>query len=333
MKRILVTGAENYIGSALVSALLSRKKDFQVRAATRSFKNFEGDGLETVVLGEVENNPDYQGIFSGCDVVIHCDTHASLAGPKEQWSEDRMRCRIVALGTANLAREAHRAGVHRFVFLSSLEVNGLATPEGKRFYADSLPRPKSPLGLALYESEKELARVREETGMEVVIVRIPVVYGPQCVNLFGFARSLVRWCVPLPVFGCRKNRQSLVGIDNLTDFLMKAAVLSKAANETFLVSDGHDLSTLEIFRLLAKTGRRPQLFWYFPPIFLKLFNSYIGRQAWERFFFESRVVDIGKNRLLLNWTPPLSAEQSFRRAWEEEAAGAPSAKPAGGPHP
>lgn len=196
-------------------------------------------------------------------------------------------------------------------------MNGPETPAGKRFYADSLPRPKSPIGKALLEAEKELTRVGEETGMEIVIVRPPLIYGPDCQNLFGEVKIMVDYCLPLPLRSCKRNHRSLVGIDNLVDFLICCATHPDAANETFLVSDGVDLSTLNIFKLLAKTHHRPCLLWPFPPILVRLFNSYIGRQAWEEFFFQSQVADIHKAQLVLGWTPPLSVEQSFRRSWDE----------------
>ena len=176
---------------------------------------------------------------------------------------------------------------------------------------------QSPIGKALLEAEKELIRVGDETGMEIVIVRPPLIYGPDCQNLFGEVKIMVDYCVPLPLRSCKRNHRSLVGIDNLVDFLICCATHPDAANETFLVSDGEDLSTLNIFKLLAKTHHRPCLLWPFPPILVRLFNSYIGRQAWEEFFFQSQVADIHKAQLVLGWTPPLSVEQSFRRSWDE----------------
>ena len=169
----------------------------------------------------------------------------------------------------------------------------------------------------MYEAEKELIRVGDETGMEIVIVRPPLIYGPDCQNLFGEVKIMVDYCLPLPLRSCKRNHRSLVGIDNLVDFLICCATHPDAANETFLVSDGEDLSTLNIFKLLAKTHHRPCLLWPFPPILVRLFNSYIGRQAWEEFFFQSQVADIHKAQLVLGWTPPLSVEQSFRRSWDE----------------
>lgn len=316
MKKILVTGSNGYIGNALVLALLNRKKEFTVRAAARRGSILNSKSFETVRLGSLEESLDYVEDFKGCDVLIHCASRGSMRG-HEGWLDEAALHRINVLGTVHMAREAHRAGISRFIFLSSLQVNGPETPAGKRFYADSLPRPKSPIGKALLEAEKELTRVGEETGMEIVIVRPPLIYGPDCQNLFGEVKIMVDYCLPLPLRSCKRNHRSLVGIDNLVDFLICCATHPDAANETFLVSDGVDLSTLNIFKLLAKTHHRPCLLWPFPPILVRLFNSYIGRQAWEEFFFQSQVADIHKAQLVLGWTPPLSVEQSFRRSWDE----------------
>ena len=289
MKKILVTGSNGYIGNALVLALLNRKKEFTVRAAARRGSILNSKSFETVRLGSLEESLDYVEAFKGCDVLIHCASRGSMRG-HEGWLDEAALHRINVLGTVHMAREAHRAGISRFIFLSSLQVNGPETPAGKRFYADSLPRPKSPIGKALLEAEKELTRVGEETGMEIVIVRPPLIYGPDCQNLFGEVKIMVDYCLPLPLRSCKRNHRSLVGIDNLVDFLICCATHPDAANETFLVSDGVDLSTLNIFKLLAKTHHRPCLLWPFPPILVRLFNSYIGRQAWEEFFFQSQAV-------------------------------------------
>ena len=256
MKKILVTGSNGYIGNALVLALLNRKKEFTVRAAARRGSILNSKSFETVRLGSLEESPDYVEAFKGCDVLIHCASRGSMRG-HEGWLDEAALHRINVLGTVHMAREAHRAGISRFIFLSSLQVNGPETPAGKRFYADSLPRPKSPIGKALLEAEKELIRVGDETGMEIVIVRPPLIYGPDCQNLFGEVKIMVDYCLPLPLRSCKRNHRSLVGIDNLVDFLICCATHPDAANETFLVSDGEDLSTLNIFKLLAKTHHRP----------------------------------------------------------------------------
>lgn len=316
MHKILVTGSNGYVGNALVLALLNRKKEFAVKAAARRGSILNAKSIETVQVGSLEESPDYREAFNGCDVLIHCATRGSMRS-HEGWLDEEALHRINVLGTAHLAREAFRSGVKRFVFLSSLQVNGLETPRGKKFYADSLPRPKSPVGKAMLEAEKELVRLGEETGMEIVIVRPPLIYGPECQNLFGEVKLMVDYCLPLPLRLCKKNHRSLIGIDNLVDFLICCATHPAAANETFLVSDGEDLSTLNIFKLLAKTRHRPCCLWPFPPILVRLFNSYIGRQAWEEFFFRSQVADIHKTKLLLDWTPPVSVEQSFRRSWDD----------------
>lgn len=314
--KILVTGANGYVGNSLVLALLNRTKEFTVKAAARHGSILHSKELEAFKVGSLEDNPDYQEALRGIDVVIHC---AAKVSPRKThgWTDQTAYRRANVLGTAHLAREAHRAGVKRFVFVSSIQANGEVTPPGKKFYPDSLPRPKRAFGISMLMAEKELKRVGEETGMEIVIVRAPMVYGPESKNLFSACQKMQKYCLPLPFLWCKNNRRSMVSIDNLVDFLIKAACHPKAANELFLVSDGHDLSTYEIFKLLAQTSHRPCLLWPFPIALLRLFNSYIGRIAWDEFFFESQAVDLAKAKLVLDWTPPESVEAGFKRSWEE----------------
>ncbi len=318
MKRILVTGADGYIGNAMVLALLNYTKQFVVRAAAQKEFVLNSKSFETVRLASLEDTPDCQKEFADCDALIHCETYETLRQGGD-WLEESALHRIHVLGSVHLAREAYRAGIRRFIFISTVEVNGASTPEGKKFFADSLPRSRTLFGRYMHQTEKAIQQVGEESGLEVTIIRVPMVYGPGCSNLFSFARKLVEYCVPLPLLWCSKNKRSLLSIDNLTDFVIKSLVHPAAAGETFLVSDGHDLSAEEFFCLLAKSHRRPPLLWPFPPLFLRLFNSYIGRQAWEDFLFKNLVVDIKKNMILLGWEPPLSVEQCFRRSWDERS--------------
>ncbi|MBQ8828642.1 MAG: NAD-dependent epimerase/dehydratase family protein [Burkholderiaceae bacterium] len=312
--RVLVTGANGYVGNALILSLLEKKSDFIVRASARRGSVLKSKELEVFKVGNLEDNPDYSKAFEGCDTVVDC---AAMVSPRRNqgWIDQSAFRRVNVIGTAYMARQAHLAGVKRFIFLSSTQANGETTPPYKKFFPNSLPRPKLAFGISMLDAEKELKKIAKETGMEVVIVRIPTVYGPECKGLVGVIRTMVRYCLPLPLRWANKNQRSLVAIDNLTDFLSLCIKNPKAANQLFFVSDGKDLSTLEIFKLFARTGSRPCCLWGFPVALLKLFNSYIGRQSWEDFFFGSMVVDTQKEKMELNWTPPVPIEECFRRAW------------------
>ncbi|MCD7988715.1 MAG: NAD-dependent epimerase/dehydratase family protein [Klebsiella quasipneumoniae] len=312
--QVLVTGANGYIGNALVNFLLGRS-EFEVRVAARRGSVLNCPKVHAFTIGNLEDEPDLIRPLAGCDVVYHCATLAGSNSP--HLHEFSLLQKVNVQGTANLARQAANAGVKRFVFVSTIQVDGETTPPGKKFFADSLPRPKLAVGMSMLRAEQELKEISRHTGMEIVIVRTPIVYGPECRNIFRLAQEIVRYCCPLPLRSTYGNMRSLVGIDNLTSFLFCVATHPKAANETFLVSDGQHMSTLQIFKLLAETCGRPCLLWAFPTKLLSLFNSYIGRRSWGEFLFENLVVDIGKNKALLGWKPPFSVEDQFTRSWKK----------------
>ncbi len=315
-KKILITGGSTYAGQALINDYLNHPHEYEVRTTCPIGSAIYKAGLQCFECERLENRPDLSEVLRDCDVVIHVTALAqdSLGYSHKLSSIER----LYVMGAIYLARAAAYNGVKRFVFLSSISVDGEITPPGKKFYADSLPRPKLPTGKTLLTTERELQKVCEETGMELVIVRSPMIYGPGCHNFFRAVQIMVNFCLPLPLRNTNDNERSLVCIDNLISFLKCVSEHKKAANEIFLVSDGNDLSTYEIFKLLAKTGNRPCLLWPFPKKLLALFNSYIGRRAWGEFFFESQVEDISKNKLLLDWTPPVSVKEGFKRSWNKK---------------
>jgi UDP-glucose 4-epimerase len=214
--------------------------------------------------------------------------------------------------TENLARQAARAGVRRFVYLSSIKVNGEQTRAGQPFTEKDVPQPLDPYGVSKHEAEKALRDVARETGMQVVIVRPPLVYGPGVKANF---RQMMRWLsagIPLPL-GAIHNQRSLVGLDNLTDLAVTCVRHPSAANETFLVSDGEDLSTSELLRRLANALGRPARLIPVPAPLLRLGLAMLSKGDIAQRLFGSLQVDISKARKLLNWTPPLSVDESLRR--------------------
>ncbi len=309
----MVTGADSYVGNALIAALV-KNADCEIRVTAR-WGSFTEKNIKPYTINGIGDEPDFSEALQGCDVVYHCATTAPINSSAQ--IEFSTLQRINVTRSAHLARQAAIAGVKRFVFLSTVQVNGDITPAGKKFFADSLPRPKFAVGISMLNAENELKRIARELEMELVVVRAPLVYGPECSNIFRAVQVMVRYCIPLPFGSTNDNVRSLVGIDNLIDFLLCVGTHPRAANETFIVSDDHDISTLEIFQLLAKTDDRTCTLWPFPTKLLSLFNSYIGRRAWGEFMFENMVVDQTKNRALLNWFPPYSIENQFTRSWEK----------------
>jgi nucleoside-diphosphate-sugar epimerase len=219
---------------------------------------------------------------------------------------------INAAGTDNLARQAARAGVRRFVYLSSVKVNGEVTSRARPFTEEDSPLPMDPYGISKYEAELALRNVARQTGLEVVIIRPPLVYGRGVKANFRRMMRLVANGVPLPL-GAIDNRRSLVGLDNLIDLIVTCVDHPSAAGQTFLVSDAEDLSTTELLRRLARAlGREARLI-PIPGSLLEMGLRMLRQGDIAQRLCGSLQVDIAHARKLLNWTPPLSVDECLRR--------------------
>jgi len=222
--------------------------------------------------------------------------------------------------TLNLAKLAASAGVKRFVFISTIKVNGEATVLGEPFQADDLPAPEDAYGLSKLEAEQGLKLLAAETGMEVVIIRPPLVYGRGVRGNFGSMIKLVEKEIPLP-FGAIHNKRSLVGIDNLVDLIVRCIDHPAAANQVFLAGDGQDLSTPELVRSLATAmGKRTRLI-SLPTGVLKFSATLLGKRALADRLLGSLQVDITKTRELLEWQPRHSVEEGLRRCFVTSSQG------------
>jgi nucleoside-diphosphate-sugar epimerase len=222
--------------------------------------------------------------------------------------------RVNVEGAAQLARQAADQGVRRLVFVSSIKVNGESTSIGRPFNPDETPSPKDPFGVSKYEAEQVLRRVALEAGMEIVIIRSPIVYGPSVKANFG---SMMRWVargIPLPLAGVTENRRSMVALDNLVDLIVTCLKHPAAANQTFLVSDGEDLSTASLLRRMGEAQGTPARLFYMPFVALKLGATVLGKQSIYQRLCGSLQVDSSKARQMLDWTPPISVDEGLRRA-------------------
>ncbi len=219
-------------------------------------------------------------------------------------------------GTANLARQAAAAGVRRFVYLSSIKVNGEFTQEGHPFTADDAPAPEEPYGVSKHEAEQVLRQIAADTGMEVVIIRPPLVYGPGVKANF---ESMMRWLargVPLPLAAVTQNRRSLVALDNLVDLTVTCLNHPAASNQTFLISDGEDFSTAGLLRRMGAALGHPARLFYVPPLMLKIGAHAVKKTGIYQRLYGSLQLDITKTRRLLGWTPSVSVDEGLRRAAE-----------------
>ena len=224
--------------------------------------------------------------------------------------------RANAEGTLALARTAAQIGVRRFVFVSSVKVNGESTPLGQPFQPDPCDAPNDPYGRSKWEAEQALRELAITTGMEVVIVRPPLVYGPGVKANF---ESMMRWLArdfPLPLAAVTQNRRSFVALDNLVDFIMTCLSHRAAANQTFLVSDGEDLSTAGLLRRMGVALGHPARLFYVPPSILQVGAQILNKEGTYQRLCGSLQLDITKTRHLLGWTPPFSVDEGLQRAAE-----------------
>ena len=305
---LLVTGANGFVGRSLCAELCQR--GYAVRATVRS-ANVRIDDYEQAIVGSIDSGTDWAAVLRGVNVVIHlaARVHVMKDTAIDALAEFR---RINVEGTLNLARQAVEAGVQRFIFISSIKVSGEGTLLGQLYTTEDQPAPVDPYGISKREAEDALRQLARETGMEMVIIRPPLIYGPGVKANF---QSMMRWLdkgIPLPL-GAIHNRRSLVALDNLIDLIGTCIHHPAAANQIFLASDGEDLSTTELLqRMAAALGKKT---WLIPvPESILIWGaSLLGKQAMAQRLCGSLQVDISKTRDLLGWKPPVSVDEALRK--------------------
>jgi UDP-glucose 4-epimerase len=308
---ILVTGAAGFVGRALTARLA---RQFRVRAATHAVMyECTGSNVEAVHGKALSPTEDWSDALSGISTVLQCAARVHMM--RESDSEILSAYRKINVeGTLNLARQAVAAGVRRFIFLSSIKVNGECTLPGQPFTADQTPAPSDPYGTSKMEAEQGLRVLARDSGLEVVIVRPPLVYGPGVKANF---LTLMRWLArgwPLPLGRVTQNRRSLVALDNLIDLLVRCIDHPAAANRTFLVSDGEDLSTAALLERLGAALGRPARLISVPVGWLGVAAAGLGRTERLRRLCQSLQVDMRQTQAVLGWTPPLGVDEGLRRA-------------------
>lgn len=307
--RVLVTGANGFVGRALCADAAGR--GCFVFGATR-FPCDLPSGTHGLVIGNMDERTDWRPALTATEVVIHLAARVHVMADTAENPLAEFR-RVNVQGTLNLARQAAIAGVRRFVFVSSVKVNGEATQPGQRFTADDAPAPVDAYGISKMEAEQGLRELAAQTGMEVVIIRPPLVYGPAVKANFA---AMMRWLergVPLPL-GAIHNQRSLVALDNLIDLIVTCLTHPAAANQIFLVSDGEDVSTPELLRRMGQAMGCPARLIPVPVSWLKLAATLVGKRDVAERLCGSLQVDIEKIRQLLGWCPPFTLDQGLRKA-------------------
>lgn len=314
MGLIMLTGATGFIGRSVCESLTRAGR--QVRAVSRNPGKLEGvaAGCAETAVGEIGPETRWGDALAGVDSIVHlaARVHVMTDTAVDPLAEFR---RVNTAGTLHLARQAAAAGARRFVYLSSIKVNGEVTLTGRPFVETDHPAPLDPYGISKLEAEQGLRDLAAATGMEVVIIRPPLVYGPGVgANFFRLLRLVERgWPLPL---GAVDNRRSLVALDNLVDLLATCIDHPAAAGQTFLVSDGEDLSIPELIRRLARTMGRPDRLWPVPVPLLRLGGRLLGHSAEVARLVGSLQVDIEHTCRTLGWRPPITVDEGLRRAVE-----------------
>lgn len=307
--RVLITGANGFIGLRLCNEI--QRLGWQVRGASRLPCQM-AQGIEPVSVGTIQGDTDWTQVVQHIDVVIHLAArvhvmHSDSLDPLAEFLKVNFH------GTENLANQAARAGVKRLVYVSSVKVNGEVTLQGAKFTEDGPPNPQEPYGVSKWQAEQALLRISRDTGLEVVIIRPPLVYGPGVKANFATLMRAVQGGWPLAL-GSVQNRRSLVALDNLIDLILKCVVHPDAANQTFLVSDGQDLSTTELVRGLARAANMPARLMPVPVWALRAGATLLGMEGEVQRLCGSLQVDISKAERVLGWRPPVSVDEALRRA-------------------
>lgn len=304
----MITGASGFVGQALVSRLQGERK--AVRLAYRSHQADTG-GHARCLVGDIGPATDWQEALVGVDTVVHlaARVHVMQDTSTDPWAAFR---KVNVEGTARLAQQAAAQGVKRLVFVSSIKVNGESTPVGCPYTADDKPAPEDAYGFSKWEAEQALWGIAQDTGLEVVVVRPPLVYGPGVKANF---LAMMRWLdkgYPLPLGAVTQNRRSLVGLTNLVDLLVTCMDHPAAAGQVFLAADGEDVSTAGLLQCTAAALGRPCRLLPVPSLLLRAGAHLLGKRGVYHRLCGSLQLDIEKNKRLLGWVPPLTLEQGLR---------------------
>jgi len=302
----LITGANGFIGSALCQRMAEDGR--RVRSVVRSLEDSQGlsHGIEIVRIGEISRKTDWQVVLSGVDTVVHLAAAAHITKNSHEVDFRSINVEV----TKSLALSAVKAKVRRFIFISSIGVNGESN-SGISFCEKDTVNPHTAYAISKWEAEQVLHQVSKNTGLEIVILRPPLVYGPGAPGNFARLVRLIKTGMLLP-FGGIRNLRSFIYLGNLVDAISSCITHPLAAGETFLVSDGEDISTPDLIKVIACTmGKKANLFSVHPGI-LKALCKIAGKGEELEKLTESLLIDSSKIRKLLDWKPPFTFEKGMK---------------------
>ncbi len=311
MSYVLVTGANGFIGHHLCQALHANSDS--VRAVVRRAGNID-KRFDEYVVDTIDKATSWKNALKNIDCVVHLAARVHIMNDTSADPIEAFRS-VNTYGTLNLARQAAEQGVKRFIYISSIKVNGENTVSGKSFSADDIPNPSDPYGVSKYEAEQQLMILAENSGIEVVIIRPPLVYGP---GVRGNFLRMMEWLdkgIPLPL-GAVRNKRSVVGVENLVNLILTCLSHKAAANQVFLVSDRDVLSTTELMQKTARALGRPARLLPVPQWVLELAMKLLGKRSLSQRLCGSLQVDINKTKELLDWAPPYKFEDGLHKTVE-----------------
>lgn len=315
---ILLTGATGFIGQAVLVQLL-RRQECNIRTyGRRAPVGLHGNAAQNTlhITGELSNCADFSAALIDIDVVIHCAAQAHVMTLSPEHSDDIYWAANVE-GTCNLVRQSIAEGVKRFIFISSVKVNGESTTNASPFSHTSLPAPEDNYGRSKQAAEDGLRTLVANSGMELVVIRPPLVYGPGVKGNFRSLLTVAEKNLPLPL-GAINNQRSMVALDNLVDLIMTCITHPHAANQTFLVSDDQDISTTQLLEMMTRAaGKSPRLL-AVPMSWLRLVGKLTGKQAVIERLCGNLQVDISHTKKMLGWQPPISVEDGIKRCFIED---------------
>jgi nucleoside-diphosphate-sugar epimerase len=306
MNKVLVTGANGFVGKYLCQHLLA--ENYTVNAAVRDVCDFS-HSVEIYPIGNIDEHTNWEAALFGCDTVFHlaARVHVMRDNSNNPLTEFR---RVNTVATVHLARSAVAKGIKRFVYVSSIKVNG---EEASRPYSEmDKPNPHDAYGISKWEAEQALEKIAKETGLEVVIVRPPLVFGVGVKGNFGQMMTIVKKGIPLP-FSSIENLRSLIYVENLVSALILCAINPNASGQTYLLSDGHDVSTPDLLRYIGNAIMRPARLFACSPVLLKFLGKLSGKSNEINRLLGSLQVDSSKIRKELGWIPPFSFYDGIKR--------------------
>ncbi|MBU4491097.1 MAG: SDR family oxidoreductase [Euryarchaeota archaeon] len=312
MFRVLITGADGFVGKALCAEMVSR--GWNVRASVRSREKIKSlpEEIEVIETGLIGPDTEWKDALDNVESVVHLAgrVHIMDDSSSDPLSEYRI---INTAGTEKLARSAASSGIRRFIFMSTVKVNGEGREEP--YNEEDVPGPVDPYGISKWEAEEKLKIIGYETGMETVIIRAPMVYGPGVkANFIRLIKAVDRG-IPMPFLSVN-NRRSLIYFGNLVDSIIACLNHQKAAGQTYLVSDNEDVSTPELIRQMEEALGKPARLFYLPLFMLRLAGVITGKSKEINRLTDSLAVDSSKIRKELGWNPPFTLAQGLKETSE-----------------